>query len=620
MPDIIRLLPESIANQIAAGEVVQRPASVVKELLENAIDANSTQVDVFIKEAGKALIQVTDNGVGMSNSDARMCFERHATSKISTVKDIYALHTMGFRGEAMASIAAVAQVELQTRKYDDETGTSIVVEGGQLTAHEPVACNPGTTAAVKNLFYNVPARRNFLRSNAVEMRHIVDDFIRVALANPLVAMNLHHDAHQLYQLSAGKVAKRIIEIYGRSYQDALIPCEEETAHIRIQGYIGDPSKAKKTRGEQFFFINNRYIRNNYLNHAVLGAYEDILPENTFPFYALYIDIDPATIDVNVHPTKTEVKLSDERNAYAIIRAAIKRALGARYITPDIDLGKLISINPENPEQGPGSGQEHAQNSGFSNPNKSYEQFRQSYHKNANLSNWEKLYDDEAGAVQRDIDNTPQQEDPLTLGSAVNSLTDSSQHRPPQNPKEQLFQIHRSYIAVQVRSGMMLVDQQAAHERIIYEKMITQLEGAHGFSQQTLFPQRLQMSTGDILLLKDLAEELKALGFNFSFIDECTVDVTGVPQEMKGGEELETLEMLVEQFKGQQDVLLPRYHEKLARSMAKRMAIRQNQKMEMQDMSVMVEKLFACKQPNYTPDGRATFFILGLDQIETLFKR
>src|SRR6202012_2929478 len=343
MSDIIQLLPDAVANQIAAGEVVQRPASAVKELIENAIDAGADKIQLILKDAGKSLIQVIDNGAGMSVTDARMCFERHATSKIRKAEDLFAIRTMGFRGEAMASIAAIAQVELKTRRHEDEVGTCITIEGSEVISQEACSANTGTSISVKNLFYNTPARRNFLKSNPVEMRYIIDELQRVALANPQIFFTLHHNGQEVYHLPGTTLKQRIIHLFGNNYNERLVPVEEDTIVVKLHGFVGKPEYAKRTRGEQFFFVNNRFIKDAYLTHAVLLAFKELLPEDTFPLYVLFIDIDPAKIDINVHPTKTEIKYQDEQTIYAIIRSAVKRSLGRYNITPSLDFDQENSI-------------------------------------------------------------------------------------------------------------------------------------------------------------------------------------------------------------------------------------------------------------------------------------
>lgn len=344
MPDIIQLLPDAVANQIAAGEVVQRPASAVKELLENAIDAGADQIRLIVKNAGKSLIQVTDNGCGMSITDARHCFERHATSKIRKAEDLFEIRTMGFRGEAMASIAAIAQVELKTKRIEDELGTVIEIEGSEIINQYPENIAAGTNISVKNLFYNIPARRNFLKSNPVEMRHIIEEFQRVALAHPQIFFSLHSDGNELFHLPKESLKQRIVHLFGNSYNQRLVPVEEDTTILRVTGFIGKPEYAKKTRGEQYFFVNNRFVKDPYLHHAVMNAYEEILPSDAFPLYVLFIDIDPSKIDINVHPTKTEIKYEDEKSIYAILRSAVKRSLGRYNITPTLDFDQETSFN------------------------------------------------------------------------------------------------------------------------------------------------------------------------------------------------------------------------------------------------------------------------------------
>src|SRR5690606_19941031 len=415
MLDIIQLLPDAIANQIAAGEVVQRPASVVKELLENAIDAKSTKIIVKIKEAGKTLIQIIDNGSGMSGTDARMSFERHATSKIRKSEDLFSIRTMGFRGEALASIAAVAQVEMRTKRQEDEIGSCVIIEGSEVKKQEPVACADGTCISVKNLFFNVPARRNFLKSNPVETRHIIDEFQRAALSHPEISFSLFQNDMEVYNLPAGKLSQRIVGLFGKQYKEQLITCREETDHIVIKGYIGKPEHAKRTKGEQFFFVNNRYIRNSYLNHAILNAYEGLLPEDSYPFYVLFIEIDPVHIDINVHPTKTEIKFDDERTVYAIVRAAAKQALGAHNITPTLDfdldvnfhsIRPTLNVNPANQAE------------------RNYGQFKTSSREHANAQHWEKMFEisqkeitDYSGGEIPDF----RQQESLTFESAANQM-------------------------------------------------------------------------------------------------------------------------------------------------------------------------------------------------------
>ena len=410
MPDIIHLLSDLLANQIAAGEVVQRPASAVKEILENAIDAQATKIQVIVKDAGKSLIKVVDNGIGMSETDARMSLERHATSKIKNTEDLFAIKTMGFRGEALASIAAVSQLHITTKQADSELGTSINIEASEIKGQEPVAVDNGTSVTVKNLFYNVPARRNFLKSNPVEMRHIVEDFQRIALSHPAIAFALYQNDLETYNLPPGKLSQRIVNIFGKNYQEQLANCKEETDHIKVYGYIGKPELAKKTRGEQFFFVNNRFIKNNYLNHAVLNAYEGLIPERSYPFYVIFIEMDPGNIDVNVHPTKSEIKFDDERTVYGVVRAVVKQALGTHNLSPSLDFGSNVNFDLSR------LGQKIPEIE--SKRDMDYAHFRNTSREISNLENWENLFEknkEEASQNQENLANS----ESITFESAAN---------------------------------------------------------------------------------------------------------------------------------------------------------------------------------------------------------
>lgn len=614
MPDIIKLLPDNIANQIAAGEVVQRPASVVKELLENAIDAGASDIKLIVKDSGKSLIQVVDNGTGMSHLDARMCFERHATSKIRTTDDLFAIRTMGFRGEAMASIAAVGQVELKSRREEDELGVLIQVEASEVKNQEPVATPVGTSTCVKNLFFNVPARRNFLKSNSVEMRHIVDEFQRVALANSEVAMSLYQNDMEVYKLAGSKLSKRVVGIFGKKYQDQMAACEEQTDVMRVYGYVGKPEFSKKTRGEQFFFVNNRYIKSNYLNHAVMTAFEGLLPEGNFPFYTLFIEIDPKHIDINVHPTKTEIKFDDERTVYAIVKAAVRQALGTHNIAPALDFSQDInfaSFRPELSEKSKTEGKIK---------DRDYAQFK-TFEKKQDVSQWEKLYEglkeeissEEERNAQMDIH--PEAPSTITLGSAANADVEMSQTSVERKP---YFQIHQEYIATQVKSGLMLVSQQEAHERILYEKFLLQLQNRSGASQQALFPQTLELNPANFALIHDIKEELNAIGFEFSDFGSHAIVINGVPADLKTGNEKVLFEGFIEQFKQNKSELSISNDENIARAIAKRSSIKKGNELTQEEMSSLIDQLFACKNPNYSPDGRKTTFILELEKIAQFF--
>ncbi len=628
MADIIQLLPDAIANQIAAGEVVQRPASAVKELVENALDAGATHITVVVKDAGKQLIQVIDDGAGMSATDARMSFERHATSKIRQAADIYAIKTLGFRGEALASIAAVAQVSLVTRRPEDELATQLEVEGSVLKHSGPETAPVGTRITVKNLFFNIPARRAFLKSNAVELRHINDEFFRIALARPGIAFDFYQHDTEVYHLTAGTLLHRIVELYGDSYGPQTLRCQEETPHLSIGGFIGKPEAARRTRGEQFFFVNERYIKSSYLNHAVMSAYEALLPEGTFPFYALFLEVDPQHIDVNVHPTKTEIKFSDERTIYAIVRAAVKRSLGTNLVTPSTEEDNFFPIlSPTDPPASTLRG------SAVNN----YQALRSAdAWQPANRERWD---DTLASQSLRGLSGTDQDDAAaITFQSAANDIpprgSGSLQHEAASGelalPLGTPFQIHQRYIALPVRSGLMLIDQQAAHERILYEQYGRSLRqesaterqpsaGRSSVSQQMLFPATVRLSAADMALVGELQEEIRALGFAFTLSGADTLVINGIPVDVKAGTETQVLEGLMEQYKNNQAQLSLDKRENVIRSIAKRMSVRAAQPLSPPEMASLIERLFACANPTYAPDGRRTFHTITLEHIATLFK-
>lgn len=612
MSDIIRLLPDHLANQIAAGEVVQRPASVVKELLENSIDAGATEITLIIKESGKSLIQVVDNGKGMSMTDARMCFERHATSKIQTTEDLFSIRTMGFRGEAMASIAAVAQVELKSKRAVDELGVLINIEGSEVKGQEPTSHPVGTCISVKNLFFNVPARRNFLKSNAVEMRHIVDEFHHVALAYPNVSMSLYQNDLEMYALPPSKLSKRIVNIFGRKYQDQMASCEEETDVIKVWGYVGKPESAKKTRGEQFFFANHRYIKSGYLNHAVTTAFEGLLQEGTFPFYTLFIEIDPKHIDINVHPTKTEIKFDDERTVYAIVKAAVRQALGTHNIAPAIDFSQDVNFASFRPEVNSSEKQNQA--------DRAYGQFKTVEKKQASGS-WEKLYEGLKSDLKKEEQENSQMtfhpEAPKTIRLS-SAASDPGAANSQGQIKKSYFQIHQKYIATQVKSGLMLIDQHRAHERILFERFLRQLEKRNGASQQSLFPQTLELNGADFALINDMTEELHAIGFKFSPFGKTAVIIDGIPADLKMANEKQLLEGFIEQFKHFQNNLSISTDERIARAIAQRSALKSGIVLTQEEMSSLIDQLFACKQPGYAPNGDKTTHILELEKIDQIF--
>jgi len=600
MPDIIQLLPDSIANQIAAGEVVQRPASAVKELIENSIDADSTQIKLILKEAGKTLLQIIDNGKGMSETDARMSLERHATSKIRKAEDLFTLRTMGFRGEALASIAAVSQMEMKTRLSEDELGTLLVVEGSDIKRQEPVVCDKGTSISVKNLFYNIPARRNFLKSNASEYQHILDEFQRLALSHPEIAFQLIETDSIEYDLAPGKLSQRIVGIFGKAYQEQLAPCLEDTPLMKITGYVGKPHSAKKKRGEQFLFVNKRFVRNNYLNHAVMSAFEGLLADGSFPFYVLFIEIDPKHVDVNVHPTKTEIKFDDERAVYAVVLSAVRQAIGAHNLTPAIDFDEDVNIISK------------LTNASSQSKEIYFEERFSTSLKRSNLENWEKVFDDD-----KFVTPTPRPLNPshqtLRFESSLNQGEDIQEEKV-------CFQLHSKYIVKQVKSGMMIVDQQAAHERILFEKFIQQLKNRSAQSQQSLFPQTITFNAADFALVMEMQQEIEALGFRLEVFGKNTILVNGVPGNISSRSERDLFEGLIEQFKINQAELSVPLGENLARALAKRASIKTGQVLIREEMKALIDQLFVCTSPNYSPDGRPTFFIFDMSKIESYFNR
>jgi DNA mismatch repair protein MutL len=640
MLDIIHLLPDSIANQIAAGEVVQRPASVVKELMENSIDAQANNIQLIVKDAGRTLIQVIDDGMGMSATDARMSFERHATSKIRTADDLFSILTMGFRGEALASIAAIAQVELRSRRMIDEVGTMIRIEGSEIKSQESVSCTKGTNFQVKNLFFNVPARRNFLKSNPVEMKHILDEFQRVSLAHPDIAFTLYHNDIEVYNLPAGKLSRRIVDIFGKAYREQLASCEEETPFVNISGYVGKPESAKKGRGEQFFFVNKRFIKHNYLHHAILSAFESTIPEGSSPFYVLFIEIDPSHIDINIHPTKTEIKFDDERAVYAIIRSTVRRAIGVYNLTPtidfesDINFANLTNTNrfsdSPNPISPSFSGLSDFENARTSSQQGTYQPQRDDAYRekrdadqrdnsSSNTENWRKLFEGLEGFKPNNQASLGFDSEQMTMGSKANVITDESR-RIAEIQEISAIQIQNRFIVAQAKSGMMLIDQRAAYERILYEKYYNNLKNKKSFTQQLLFPKTLDLQPADYQLVIEIQEEIKALGFSFEEFGQHTIKINGVPPEVQEENEKEIFEGLVQQYKtNQTDLQLDRL-ENIARSFSKRSSSKYMGELSKIEINLLIHQLFETAVPSYTPNGEPIMTILSLDQIAELLNR
>ncbi len=608
MADIIQLLPDHVANQIAAGEVIQRPASVVKELLENAIDAGSQSVRIIVKDSGRTLVQVIDDGCGMSTNDARMAFESHATSKISQSEDLFNLRTKGFRGEALASIASVAHVELKTRLREEEVGTRVRVEDSDIKECEPVQCAVGSSFAIRNLFYNTPARRQFLKSDTVEMRHIMDEFQRVALAHPGVSMSLHHNGNEVYHLNAGSLRQRVVGIFGQKHDERLLPVEEETDVVRITGFAGKPEFARKTRGEQFFFVNDRFIKHSYFHHAVSKAMEGLLPQGQHPMYVLFLDVNPSQIDVNVHPNKTEVKFREERAIYTILRAAVKRALGRFQVSPTLDFDQESSLNIGMPDKDRPIREPQIQ----VNPN--YNPFDSDRKPSTGLGGREGggLQTGGAGSwreVYKILDDERSRQEQREM-MPLEQEADHVAHEAP------VFQIGRAYVVAPIKSGMIVLDQQCAHERILYEKYDRNRENVE--SQQLLYPQHLSLSVSDHDLLKSALTELQEMGFDIDEFGRNDLIVRGLPADVAQQEPKELLDaVLVELQTGRQAA--DKGLNRVALGLARGGAIRRGQVLRPREMRHLIDSLFACEVPNYSPTGRPAIVTFTPDDLASKFE-
>lgn len=608
MSDVIRLLPDSVANQIAAGEVVQRPASAVKELLENSIDSGADKIQLIIKDAGKTLIQVIDNGCGMSETDARMAFERHATSKIEKAEDIFAIMTKGFRGEALASIAAVAQVELKTKKENEELGTLLRIEGSRVTAQEYCNTKKGSQVEVKNLFFNIPARRNFLKSNNVELRHIIDEFERVALAHPDIQFTFVNNGSELFSLPPAPLRQRIVNIFGNKFNEKLVPVEEETPILKLSGFICKPQFSKKTRGEQFFFANHRYIRNNYLHRAVCHAFEGLINEDNHPSYFLFLEIDPSKIDVNIHPTKTEIKFEDERSIHTIIRTAVKHALGQYNIAPSLDFESNVDFVPlmKKGQNIPAPG--IVVNTNFnpfdedhgSSASRGRMESRGQQTDLRNTRNWEQLYDDIP-----ELPSQNQQQETLEMGEVVERQKNYSQ-------------IGRKYIFTNHGNGMIMIHQQRAHERVLFEKLLQALENKNIPSQQLLFPQNLSFSASDFQLMQNLLPSLREIGFDIDEFGQNEVIVNGIPLYLDSNLLKDVLEQLLEDEKDHKSRSANKSHETLAATLAKVSGIKTGTTLNGQEMQKLVDELFACEQPYVSLGGKPVVVNLNLEDIDKSF--
>jgi len=621
--DIIQLLPDSIANQIAAGEVIQRPASAVKELLENAVDAGATDIKLIVTDAGKQLLQVVDNGKGMSETDARMAFERHATSKISKIDDLFRIKTMGFRGEALASIAAVAQVELKTKRVEDTMGTFIAIENSVVTQQQPCAHTNGTSISMKNLFFSVPARRNFLKSNAVEMRHIIDEFIRVAMAFPHIFFSLTSNGQQIFHLEAGNIKQRIVQILGNQYNARLVSVKEDTDYMNIYGFVGKPETAKKTRGDQYFFVNNRFIKSAYLNHAVNSAFGDLIAKDSFPSYVLFIDLDPTQVDINVHPTKQEIKFEDEKIIYAFVQAAVKHALAQFSISPTLDFSLDASIlgldavsKPFTHDQKNDTAEKSLYQS-FTQPHQAHKIDRS---EKSELKNWKEFFS--SSSRLQNEKNTNSSTAQLPLASASTSYFDYEVPKPTHilltNFSAHYVQIHNTYIIVTTESGFLVVHQQLAHERILYEHYSVSAHGMQMASQKSLFPITIELAPADAQLLADLLPDLKNIGYTIEPENNHSFILQGCPADVPAGNEAHSIELLLEQFKHFSSEMSFGRREKLVRCMSRQQAIKAGQVLSIKEMEVLVNQLFECNTPNTTPSGSPTYLEFKEDYLDRMF--
>lgn len=616
MADIIQLLPDHVANQIAAGEVVQRPASVVKELLENAIDAKATSIKLVIKDAGKTLVQVIDNGIGMSTTDARFCFERHATSKIKSAEDLFCINTKGFRGEALASIAAIAHVELKTKTEDQEVGTHITIEGSEVTSQESAVAPKGTTISVKNLFYNIPARRNFLKSIAVETRHIIDEFHRVALAHPQVEFVFINNGSSVFNLPSSNTKQRIVNIFGTKTNEKLVPVSEETDIVQVEGFVIKPEFAKKSRGEQFFFVNNRFIKSSYLHHAILSAFEGLIKHGAHPGYFLFLEVDTKSIDINIHPTKTEIKFDDEHSIYAMLRASIKHSLGQFNIAPVLDFNKdpqmetpygYTGKNPKAP-----SIEVDRNFNPFESETKNVA--TKQHHRAINIpkptASWEAMY---VG-----LNNENSQENIASIEFESEELTGSFFGSEEKKPSDITFQIQNKYIISPIKSGMMVIHQNLAHQRILYESFLKNITIKEAISQQLLFPLQLEFSSQDLEVIKEIQEQLEHTGFGFSSFENGILEINGIPVSVKESEIKNVLEQLVNDIQTEVPDSGFSQNDLLVKSMAKSLAIKTGTRLTLEEQEHLVHQLFACKEPTVSPSNKPVLMTLDVTDIDKKF--
>lgn len=616
MSSIIQLLPDHVANQIAAGEVVQRPASVVKELLENAIDAKANDIKLIVKDGGKTLVQVIDNGAGMSVTDARLCFERHATSKIRIAEDLFNLHTKGFRGEALASIAAIAHVELKTKQEQDELGTHLIIEGSKIISQEATVTPKGTSFSVKNLFFNIPARRNFLKSDSVEMRHIIDEFHRVALAHPQIAFSLFSNGGELFNLPSSNLRQRIVNIFGGKTNEKLVPIDEETEILTVSGFVGKPEFGKKNRGEQFFFVNDRFIKNGYLHHAVMNAYEGLLKDGVQPSYFIYLEVPTHTLDINIHPTKTEVKFDDEQSLYAILRSTIKHSLGQFNVAPVLDFEKDATLDvPYEFKDKETEAPTIEVRSDF-NPFKDEPKQKSSYsggssYKKQAQQSWESLY---IGLKE----DTPIREIEVETEQLIGSLFEENSSEEREENSVKTYQIHRKYIVSPIKSGIVLVHQQRAHQRVLYEQFLKSITVSKSITQKLLFPLEKMYSQYETALLKELRFSLEQIGFEFESIETEKVILSGLPINVTENEADKVLEQLIFDLKEGIPESSFSQNDSIAKSVAKSLAIKTGVLLSEKEQANIVDALFACKEPDVSPFGKTTFTTINLEELDKRF--
>jgi DNA mismatch repair protein MutL len=606
MPDIIQILPDALANQIAAGEVIQRPASAVKELLENAIDAGATEVRLIVKEGGKNFIQVSDNGTGMSETDARLAFERHATSKLKTSEDLFNITTKGFRGEALASIAAVAKVIVKTRRAEDNTGTQIEIDASSVVSHEPCACSVGTTFTIKNLFYNVPARRKFLKSDQVEFRHVIDEFQRVALAHSNIAFYLSNDDTQVYQLEASLLRQRISNLMGNNFNNRLVPVEEGTDFVKVHGFVCKPDTAKKTRGEQFFFVNGRFIKNPYFHHAVANAFDDLIEKGSHPGYFLFLEIDPSKIDVNIHPTKTEVKFEDERNIYAVIRASVRQALGKYNITPTLDFDAETAFNITTKKT------IHQINQPTIKVNTSYNPF----HKEKPVKQeWESFYNLD-GKKDPVADLLSNQWVDVETGEVSDHQKKEELDHLLGEIEGKIFQLFNRYLVAGSGESLWIIDQHRAHERVLYEKFLSQQEQGH--SQMIMFPETWELSGMDMVAVNEILPDLVKTGFDMEPIGIQSMIIRGVPADATGLDPKNMLETLLEQYKNAGKLNAHDRKEFVARALSGKMSIRSGMVLNKPEILQLIKDLFSTQMPWMGINGKPIIFSKTQEELDEIF--